>query len=49
MEDFMATKDYTFENPIVRKTGLKVPEVQFNLDGQGQYFVRVIAKDAWIF
>jgi len=44
--NFEVAKDYTFENPIVRKTGLKVPEVQFNLDGQGQYFVRVIAKDA---
>lgn len=43
---FELAKDYTFAVPIVTKTELKVPGVQFELNEPGQYFIRVTAKDA---
>jgi spore coat protein H len=44
---FELARDYTFANPIVRETGLKVPGVTFTVPEEaGQYFIRVIATDA---
>lgn len=42
---FELDEDFTFMEPIVKKTGLAVPMVQFELLGEGQYFIRVTAVD----
>jgi spore coat protein H len=38
-------KDYTFEHPLIKKSGLVLPSVQFDALPAGQYFVRVTAHD----
>ncbi len=37
--------DYTFADPIVHLTNLKIPTAEFRLPPAGQYFVRVTAED----
>ena len=43
---FELAGDHTFKNPIVKTDDLKLPMTTFDLLPPGQYFVRVIAKDA---
>ena len=43
---FELAQDYSFENPIVKKSDLKIPMTEFELPEEGQYFIRVTAKDA---
>lgn len=43
---FELADEYTFSNPIVKKTGLRIPTTEFQLPEAGQYFMRVIATDA---
>lgn len=43
---FEVAAEYTFENPIVKKTGLRIPATEFKLPEAGQYFMRVVATDA---
>jgi len=43
---FELASDYTFNNPIIKMTDLKIPTVQFDVPPQGQYFIRVTAKDS---
>ena len=42
---FELAKDYSFSEPIVKQTGLTVPECEFASLEPGQYFVRVIASN----
>lgn len=42
---FELAKDYTFEDPIVKETDLVLPSVEFESLPEGQYFIRVIARD----
>jgi spore coat protein H len=42
---FELARDYTFADPIVKVTDLKLPGVTFDTLPQGQYFIRVIARD----
>ena len=42
---FELARDYTFENPIIKETGLVLPHVEFDTLPEGQYFIRVIAQD----
>ncbi len=42
---FELAKDYTFKYPLVKKSELKIPGVQFEVPTAGQYFIRVTAKD----
>lgn len=43
---FELARDYTFRNPIVKVSDLRLPVTTFDLLPPGQYFIRVIAKDA---
>jgi spore coat protein H len=42
---FELARDYTFADPIVKVTDLNLPSVTFDTLPQGQYFIRVIARD----
>ena len=42
---FELARDYTFNDVIVKKTGLDLPIVEFDVLPEGQYFVRVLAYD----
>jgi len=42
---FELAGDYTFVNPIIRKEGLSIPSVGFDLLPEGQYFMRVTAQN----
>jgi spore coat protein H len=42
---FELARDYTFADPIVKVTDLNLPGVTFDTLPQGQYFIRVIARD----
>ncbi len=43
---FELATDYTFENPILKITDLTLPQVEFDLLPQGQYFIRVFSYDS---
>ena len=43
---FELAKDYTFANPIIKTSNLKIPATQFDLPPAGQYFIRVTVQDA---
>ena len=43
---FELAHDYTFANPIVKKTGLTLSQITFDLPEAGQYFLRVTATDS---
>ena len=42
---FELARDYTFADPIVIETNLSLPCVTFDMLPQGQYFIRVTARD----
>ena len=43
---FELADDYTFTQPILRISDIRIPTVQFDLPDEGQYFIRVTATDA---
>lgn len=42
---FELARDYSFDNPIVKQTDLKIPSAEFESLPKGQYFIRVTAQD----
>ena len=42
---FELAKDYNFENPIIKQTGLAIPTTKFRKLKPGQYFMRVMAMN----
>lgn len=43
---FELAKDYTFTNPILKKTGIVISVINFDRLPKGQYFIRVTAQNA---
>lgn len=42
---FELARDYSFADPIIKETGLTLPQVKFDTLPTGQYFIRVTAHD----
>ena len=42
---FELAGDYSFADPIVKKTDLNLPQVTFDMLPAGQYFIRIMAHD----
>lgn len=43
---FELARDYRFNNPIVKQTGLMIPTISFDKLPKGQYFMRVTCQNA---